>query len=461
MGISSAFNIATAGLRTTALQSDLVARNISNASTEGYTRKSADLVTRHGTVAVAGISREVNSLLDRLDRGNRSELARSQTLAEGLKSYTDLLGQPDDATSPSAGLNEVYNALITLSGSPNNQAAQQGTVEMAKGLARQINDLAQVANALSSEVDLNIRYDVSDLNDRLTRIGQINMRLMQTGSGGVEGAELLDEMGRLLDQVSGYMDIQITSSPDGAVSVYTAGGTELVQGRRVSTLSYEPGTGSLRAGDTDITPGRNGNRGFSSGSLAGLMELRDTAIPKIRGELDGFAADLIARFSAADPTLAPGAHGLFTDSALGTPGLDSSGLAARLMVNRAADPALGGNAGLLVSGFGTATTLEPGSSTIVNALISSIDQRPAGGQSLAERAANMVAGQQQMRVSAERAVQSAELSGATISASRQNLQGVNVDDELQVLMVIEQSYAANAKVLSTLQQMLDSLMDAV
>ena len=461
MGITSAFNIAASGLRTNALQSDLVARNIANASTEGYTRKSADLVTNNGTVAVAGISREVDSLLDRLDRSNRSDLARAQTLAEGIKSYTDLLGQPDDATSPAAGLNEVYTALVTLSGSPDSKAAQQGAVETGKALARQINDLAVVANELSSEVDLNIRYDVSDLNDRLTRIGQINMRLMQTGSGGVEGAELLDEMGRLLDQLAEYMDIQVTSYSDGAVNVYTSGGTELVQGRRVNVLSFEAATGTLRAGDTDITPGRNGNRGFSSGSLAGLMELRDTTIPAIRAELDGFAAELIARFSAADPTLATGENGLFTDSAIGTAGITGSGLASRLIVNPAADPTAGGDPKLLVSGFGTATTLEPGSSVIVNALMNSIDQRPVGGQSLADRAATMVANQQQLRVSAERAVQSAELSGATISASRQNLQGVNVDDELQVLMVIEQSYAANAKVLTTLQQMLDSLMDAV
>ena len=461
MGISSAFNVATSGLRTTALQSDLVARNISNASTEGYTRKSADLVTRNGAVMVAGVTREVDSLLDRLDRTNRSELSRTRTVAEGLKTYTDLLGQPTDGTSPAAGLNTVYNALITLSGAPNGPAAQQGAVESAKNLARQINDLAVVANELSREVDLNIRYDVSDLNDRLGRIGQINMRLLQSAPGGVEGAELQDELGRLLDEVSDYMDIQVTSYADGAVNVYTSGGTELVQGRRVTTLSYETVTGTIRAGDVDITPGRTGARGFEAGSLAGLIELRDVAVPAIRAELDGFASDLITRFAAADPTLAANAHGLFTDSAIGGTGIDSSGLAARLIVNTAVDPVAGGDPARLGTGLGTGATLDPGTTTIINNMLNQIDQRPVGGQSLADRAANMVASQQQMRVSAERAVQSAEISGATISASRQNLQGVNIDDELQVLMVIEQSYAANAKVLTSLQQMLDSLMDAV
>lgn len=457
MSISSALSIAASGLRATSVQSDLVARNIANAQTEGYTRKSADLITRSGGAFVAGVSREVDNLLDRLDRGNRSELARTRTMAEGLTTYTDLLGQPDDQISPAAGLNGIYTSLITLSGAPTTPAAQTGAIEAGKTLVRQINDLASTATELSNEVGLNIRYDVSDVNDRLTRIGQINMRLLQSGNGGAEGAELQDELGRLLDEVSDYMDIQVTSYADGAVNVYTTGGTELVQGRRVNTLAYDAVRNTLSAGNAEITPGRDGVRGFSAGSLAGLFELQDRTIPAIRNELDVFADALITRFAAADSTLAPGQDGFFTTTSAG--GL--AGTASRLTLNPVVDPLRGGDPSRLVSGFGTATTLPEGSTEIVNRLLSDIDTRPVNGASLSDLAANMVAGQQQLRVSAERSVQAAEISGATISASRQNLQGVNIDDELQVLMVIEQSFAANAKVLTSLQMMLDSLMEAV
>lgn len=41
------------------------------------------------------------------------------------------------------------------------------------------------------------------------------------------------------------------------------------------------------------------------------------------------------------------------------------------------------------------------------------------------------------------------------------MQGVNVDDELQQLMLIEQSHAANATVMKTLGEMMDTLLAAV
>ena len=466
MSISSALSVATSGLRATSVQTDLISRNIANASTEGYTRKSAELMTRQGGVIVQGVTREVDGLLDRLDRSNISASARADTMAAGLKSYTDMLGQPDDESSPAAGIGKLYTALVTLSGTPNAGAAQLGVIEAASVVAKQVSNLAATASELAREVELNIRYDVADLNDRLGRIGQINARLLQSGGSGVEGAELQDELGRLLDEVSTYLDIQTTSFTDGAVNVYTTGGTELVQGRRTTTISYDPGRSALMAGEVEITPGKAGVRGFSTGTLAGLFELGQTAVPRIHAELDAFAGMLIERFTAADPTLAPGEAGLFTDSAASTAAAGSGNLSSRLVVNPRLLASEGGEAGRLVSGLGSLDPLEPGSTTLLQAMMRSLDSRPAEPSvlgvslSITDFAGTMVASQQQMRVAAESASEAARISGATISASRQNLQGVNVDDELQKLLLIEQSFAANAKVLTTVQSMLDTLLSA-
>src|SRR5690606_20891917 len=147
------------------IQSDLVARNISNAQTEGYSRKSAELTTRNGAVLVAGVSREVDPLLDRLDGSNRAEQARASTIAGALSTYTDYLGQPEDQTSPVNALNRLYTSMLTLASSPGAAAAQLAAVEAAQALSGQINDLAVTLSELGREVDLNIRYDVASVND--------------------------------------------------------------------------------------------------------------------------------------------------------------------------------------------------------------------------------------------------------------------------------------------------------
>lgn len=465
MGISSAFSIAAAGLRATSVQSDLVARNISNAQTEGYARKSADLTTRSGAVVVAGIRREVDPLLERLDRSNRSDVQRALTISGALASYTGYLGQPDDETSPVNGLNRLYTSLLTLSSAPATAAAQLGVVEAARALTGQINDLGVTLNELSREVELNIRYDVAAVNETLERLAQINGRLSQIGGDGVEGADLRDESARLLDTLSDYIDLQTTTSADGSVNVYTSGGTELLIQRRASPVRFDPTSGTLMAGEFEITPGKEAARGLRGGSLAGLFELKDTLLPEIRAELDGFATGLVTRFQAADGTLTGGENGLFM--LLGGGGPQGGDAAARLVVNALYDPAQGGDAARLVEGGGSGPGLPKGDAGFVTAMMGAIDERRPGagpfgeGLSLADYATAMVAGHQQRRVTAEQRTAQAQISGATISASRQNLQGVNIDDELQVLMVIEQSFAANSRVLTSLQSMMDDLMNAI
>ncbi|MGN0931476.1 flagellar hook-associated protein FlgK [Falsigemmobacter intermedius] len=465
MGISSAFSIAASGLRATSIQSDLVARNISNAQTEGYSRKSAELTTRNGAVLIAGVSREVDPLLDRLDRSNRAEQARASTIAGALSTYTDYLGQPEDQTSPVNALNRLYTSMLTLASSPGAAAAQLAAVEAAQALSGQINDLAVTLSELGREVDLNIRYDVASVNDNLTRLGQINARLGQIGGEGLEGADLKDEAARLIDGLSDFMDVQVTSFADGSVNLYTTGGTELLTQRRVTHISYDPTAGKLFAGNAEITPGAPGVRGFSAGSLAGLFELQGKIIPQLSQELDGFATLLVDRFRAIDDSLAPGEPGLFVDSA--GEGRGAGGLAQRLTINPRVSPAKGGDPALLTSGLGSEPGLSQGDPALIFAMISVIDERVAGNtafgerQSLSDYATSMVSGQQQRRVSAEAVAGQAAISGATISASRRNLQGVNLDDELQSLLVLEQSFAANSRVLSSLQSMMDDLFNAI
>jgi flagellar hook-associated protein 1 FlgK len=46
----------------------------------------------------------------------------------------------------------------------------------------------------------------------------------------------------------------------------------------------------------------------------------------------------------------------------------------------------------------------------------------------------------------------------TLTTQRQNLEGVNVDDELQKMLLLEQSYNASAKVIQAVRDMMDALL---
>ncbi|MDF0595816.1 flagellar hook-associated protein FlgK [Psychromarinibacter halotolerans] len=464
MSLTQALNVARSGLTVTALQTDLVSRNIANSTTEGFARKSADLVTsKYGSVSASSVDRSVSTMLQRLDRENESKLTRQSTISDGLRAFTDFLGQPSDEVSPAAKIAGLHDAVVTLAGMPSEEAAQIQVVTVAKQVAENLNDLSANLTDIRQEVERNIRYDVVAVNEALQSVASYNQKILQAETGSAVQAEYMDHMDRLLDEVSGYMDIQTVNTEDGTINLYTGGGTELVVGTRTKAVTYDAVAGTLAAGGIEITPGGPA-RGISQGSLSGLFDLKLNRLPEIGAQLDALAGSLVSSMEAANPFGTTGT-GLFTDAGAVFDPAAIDGLAGRIRVNAEADNTVGGDPALLQSG-GIATT-PAGDSSFIDGMLTAFTQPvtvgTAGlgaGLTLIDFAPTMVTYQQSARAGAEADTLATQTAGETISASRENYEGVSIDDEMQKLLVIEQSYAANARVMTSVNEMLDTLMRA-
>jgi len=465
MSLSSALNNAKSGLSVNALRADLIARNVSNAETEGYTRKTAKLATgNQGGVYVASVDRNVDSLLDRINRNNIAKLSAQQTVLDGMKAYTDYLGQPEDGTSPVAYMANLNSAMVALSAVPYDRSAQVATISAARELVRNINDLSGNLSSVRNEVELNIRYDVSNLNSSLQEIGKLNRLIVSTPPGTTKMAEYEDRMGQLLDKVAGFADIQTVKDKSGMISVLTTGGTELVVGQNAYDIGYDSMTGRLTAGDVDITPG-GVTRAFEGGSLAGLFTLRNETIPEWSAQLDLLAASMIEGFEREAPIGASGL-GLFTDNGGAFDSANIAGMASRLRINSLVNPDLGGDPSLLQKG--TDPARPEGDDSVIRNMIA-LFNAPVGiptgslgdGGSLSRLTSSIVSMQQKARAETETATSITRASASTVSASRQNLQGVNIDDELISLQLVEQSQAANARCLNTVVSMMDTILEIV
>ena len=73
----------------------------------------------------------------------------------------------------------------------------------------------------------------------------------------------------------------------------------------------------------------------------------------------------------------------------------------------------------------------------------------------------LVSGQQTARAEAEAKAARQAAVASTLRDVRANATGVNVDNELQRMLLIEKSYAANANVVQTAARMLDELLTIV
>ncbi|TMV83028.1 flagellar hook-associated protein FlgK, partial [Thioclava sp. BHET1] len=458
MTLSSALSTAISGLDSTSVWSDVTSSNIANANTDGYVRKDVTVVSNAGgSITTAEVQREVDASLDRMYRLQASKMNTQQTIYEGVQAYTSILGQPDDEISPVSKLTDLQTSLTTLANTPSSAAAQRGVLDAADAMASSLNDASDTLGEVKDEVTTEIKYNVSDVNQALYKIADINKQLSGAGSNTSISADLQDQLSQLVEQVSGAMDVQVSTGSNGQVSLYTSGGTALIDGTSVSDLSYNESTGKLLAGKTEITPGASGVRGFDDGTLAGLFQLKDQILPTFQTQLDTMAANLIQGFQGADSSLSSGQAGLFTDAGATYDPANLQGLAGRISVNAAADPAQGGTLSLIRDGLGATTPGDASDATQVNAFLDVFNA--AGdtgtgtdlpdGLDLLDYASNMVSYQQTQGTAAQANYNNLATSAQTIDSSRQSVQGVNLDDELQKLIVIQHSYAANSKMMST------------
>jgi len=472
MSLSGALQAAASGLHVNQTMSRVTAGNVANAMTEGYSRRDVHLVSTSigtGGVLVGEVRREIDAGLVRMSRSENAKMAEQQAIHEGLRDYTLFLGQPGDGTSPAEKFSEFSASLSTLVNMPSSAAAQKGAVFAAEDLAATIRETSDRLAAVEADVDMEIRYEVSDLNDMLYQLKEYNLKMRDVPPGSLEAAAFHDDVARVLDQVSGITDIRVTTTSDGWVNVYTTGGAALLEGDQVQDVTYNAGDGTFFAGTQEITPGVAGVRGIEHGSLAGFAQLKRETLPEFQMQLDEYARGLIQAFEGADASLATGQAGLFTDNGFAFDPANLDGLASRLRVNDAISSAANGDSWLIRDGLGATTQGAASDTAQIQSFIDALhqDMNAASGTgisgtvSLFDYGAEMVTAQGTETSRAEQNFNAAKSAAEVIEASRRNIEGVNIDEEMQKLMLIEQSFAANSRMLTTVAEMLDTLIAAV
>lgn len=472
MSLSGALNSATAGLHTTQGQSRIAADNVSNAMTPGYVRREAVLVTAsggQGGAVISEVRREVDATLQRMSRLENSRMTQYQSIQEGLTTYTAYLGQPGDGTSPADRFNDFQNSLTTLINMPSSNGAQTSVALAAEDLVRSVKGAATTLSTTLNDVNMEIRYEVADLNTALYQLRDLNASGSGFTPGSLEAAQFDEKVDTILDQISGIVDTRIHRSSNGSISLYTVSGAALLEGRVVQDVTFNPSDGTLMAGSQDITPFKDGVRGIQHGSLAGLSELKRETIPQFSQQLDEYARGLIQTFEEADASLAPGEAGLFTDNGIAFDPANITGLASRLQINSKISSTGGAEVWRIRDGLG-ATSPGAGSETVqINAFLAGLDtaMNAATGTgipaevTLRDFSAEMITSQAATRARAENDFNAAASAAEVVMSARRNSEGVNIDDEMQQLLLIEQSYAANSRVLTAVSEMIDTLIAAV
>lgn len=468
LALGSAFN----SMKANASQAAVLSRNVEYASSPYYVKQEASLVSRNAGGVSLGVTVKVTRQVDeRLVRDVRQQAADSaahSVRAQYLAAWAAKVGQPQDETSASARLNAFRTSLQALESNPGSEVYQLNAVRSAQDLARYIVSLDGEARELRADIDAQIGARVEQVNRDLARIAELNRQI--SGSSVADGSSigmLMDERDMLVDRIAAEIGVTTYVRENGEMVILAQGGAALLDSTP-NFLEHTPMGGLRTADGTDVTPAPDNASGIRSGAIAGLYGLRDETIPSYMSQLDGLAAGLVRMFEAADASLSPGEPGLFTDAGAAFDPSKTAGLAGRLAVNPAVVPSDGGSLWRISSGMSAAEPLPGADSSQAAAFLLAFDAKmefPTDGSlpssaKIGDWATAMVSHQQAERVSAEN---SARVSGTALSAlqeARLNSHGVNIDDELMKMSLVEHSYQASSTVIKAVQDMMDALLAA-
>lgn len=483
MSISSSLQTAFSGLTASSRAADVASSNIANAMTEGYGVRRLEIGARvtggDGSGAqVLGVLRDSDPTLTAQRRGAEARQESAAREAAAAQRLENLIGTPDEPGSLAARLAEFEARLVTAASAPHSQVRLGAAVDAADALAATFRDISDGIQDERLRADAEIARAVTTANHSLSGIAELNERIRAVPPGSGDRAALVDTQEKLLDRIAPLIPVQTRRDSAGALQVYSNGG-EMLVGRTAAVLEFQPVPAieatmlrgasilsGLRIDGRDV-PVAGDATPLAGGKIDALFTVRDEWGPEAQANLDAVARDLAERFdrTGIDPTVAPTQAGLFTDSGARTDPAAVLGLAARLEVNAAVRPEDGGAVWRLRDGLGAATEGPKGDASLLAAQIDSLAARrvtASGAFSASARSmADLVSEHLSRAGTARQAAETREVTASSVHAALENQElarGVDTDAEMQNLLRIEQMYAANARVIQTVESMLDELM---
>ncbi len=484
MSISSALSSSLSGLTASARAAELVASNVANAMTPGYVRRDLGLSARElgGTgqgVWITGVTRDVDRILISDRRISEANVGDKTARATFYKSMEVVLGTPEKAGSLGDLIGRLDSSLIEAASRPESTARLSAVRDAAGSVAEKLQSASKVLQTSRQNADQSIGDQVGQLNDALSKVRDLNVQITASNVAGRDSSALQDLRQQQIDAIATIVPLREMARDNGAVALYSTGGIALLDGKPAK-FDFSPvglitpdmtlASGALSGLTINGRPADVTSSGMlAGGTLIAAFDVRDVLAPNAQTELDAVARNLIERFSSAalDPTLAPGAPGLFTDQGAAFNPLDEVGLAGRITLNAAVDPARGGELWRLRDGLGATAPGQVGASAFLSGMQRALGAQSVpssgsatGNRSFSSLSAEMVSGISKARLSAE-AESSFSTARATALQEQEMANGVDTDQEMQKLLLIEQSYSANAKVMQTVDELIKMLMGMI
>ena len=475
--INSALGIIGGALDADQAALSVVANNVANANTPGYTEESPTWrqntpVQMDGVQVGTGVtetgssSRRDRVLLQRLDQQQQLATASSTRLA-ALNNIQALFTPSSGSSNSTAGdiggdIANFFNSFSALEADPTNNALRNQVLSSARLLAGDVSRAANSLNAQQAGLDQEAAGIAGQVNSLTSAIAQLNLTI-QSASPHQDAGGLEDQRQQDIAQLSQLLGINQVTTEDNGLSITTVSGQLLVsQGQ-----SYPMTTGKA-GGETQFYVGGSNiaqpDAAAVGGQLGGYLTARDVDIPAALGALDQLAYGISTSVNALNNagTDLAGVEGTGTNAA----GVAGSGTTPLYIFNQPAAGAIAGSAAAMqvvmsdpgqiaAASFGCGT----GDNSNAMAMAEAANGTSVSGQSPINFFSSFVStlGAMVAQVNAENAAQSASVS--QLQSQSNALSSVNLNDQAAALSLLETSYQAASQVFNILNSVMASALN--
>ena len=364
--------------------------------------------------------------LDRLASGSAAQVAGgSHSLAENFS--------------------ELFNSFQSLSANPTSMAERQTLLMKAVNLTMQFNQVDQRLGNLQASLNQSVQDNVASANQLLSDIARLNDQIGTTEASynGVAN-DLRDLRQQKIEDLAKLVKIDVGNGANGLVNIAIAG-TTMVSGNQVAEMlaTYDAGGGQILVRATTAgTP-----LTVTGGSIQGTIDARDGAVATLRASVNSLAAQLISEVNTV--------HGAGF-SLTGSSGANffTGANASDIHVN---DTLL--NDPSLVQAAGTSGAV--GDNQVVLALAQLANKKiPAlNNQTFSQGYSQTVAALGQSLSSVNTQFSDQQVVETMLLQQRSSISGVSLDEEMTDLTKFQKAFAASARLITTVDEMLDTVLN--
>ncbi|HTH47737.1 MAG TPA: flagellar hook-associated protein FlgK [Candidatus Limnocylindria bacterium] len=469
LGLFGALDLGSRSLQVQQQGVEVAGHNLANVNNPAYARQrlaigaapSIDTATGpQGTgVAVIGIERLRSSILDSQIQDEASVQGSLQAQQDALQYAEANLGQQIDRSASADPLTAAQGGQVGLAGSltalfskfqslstdPSSMTERQALLSQASTLATQFNQVDQRLGSLQGQLNGTLADDTGKANDLLQQIAALNTQITRSeqNSGG-EANDLRDSRQDKLEQLAQLVKVDAVEGNDGALNISIAGTSFVEGGKTVETLEdYDGGGGQMMVRAQTSGLGLN----LTGGSLHGTIEARDGAVADLRKGINTLASQLITEVNAAHR------DGFSLTGTTGADFFTGTG-AGDIQVNSA----LKDNAALIqAAGVSDAA----GDGAVAKAMGQLADKQISilGGSTLSQNYAQTVTGFGQSQSAVDQQLTDQSAVTGMLSQQRESVSGVSMDEEMTNLVKFQKAYAASAKLITTIDDMLNTVIN--